>query len=271
MPAFPHTTCKSHGAFEPGNTGLDPCSEISKTMIHIFAAAHIGFFKSALFGKTDILDIARSRLGLFQIIFGCKTTVKTDLERIAAIDFLLPVQHRDGQIDIGRIAFYNQAIQNQVGSPAGQADLVAENRIPAVLDNDVGVRLKDRYHLVSGRNFLAHHNPSMGLVDNFPGKPGVVLDIGQKGNAARYYNAVFDHFGSGACLAEHLAGNFEQIDIFGFAFLFILGIKKSQHPAFGPSVVVAELRNLDPEFIPAALNKPGQHPYAVAQQGRIPY
>jgi hypothetical protein len=31
---------------------------------------------------------------------------------------------------------------DQVGSPACQADLVAENRIPAVLDNNVGVRFK---------------------------------------------------------------------------------------------------------------------------------
>ena len=145
MPAFPHTTGKSHGSFEPGDTGLNPGPEASKTMVNIFTAAHIGFFKSALFGKADIFNVAWGRLGLFQVLFGCKTTVKTDLERIAAIDFFLPVQHRDGQIDISRIAFDNQAIQDQVGSPAGQTDLVAENRIPAVLDNDVGVRLKDRY------------------------------------------------------------------------------------------------------------------------------
>lgn len=60
---------------------------------------------------------------------------------------------------------------------------MAENRIPAVLDDYVGVRLKDRYHLVYGRNLLVKHNPSMGQVDDSLGKPGIVLDIGQKGNA----------------------------------------------------------------------------------------
>jgi hypothetical protein len=158
MPAFPHTTGKSHGSFESGDTGLNPGPEASKTMANIFTAAHIGFFKSALFGKTDIFDVAWGRLGLFQILFGCKTTVKTDLERISAIDFLLPVQHWDCQIDISRLAL-----------------------------------------------------------------------------------------------------------------LFIFGIHNGQHPAFGPSVMVAELRYLEPEFIPAAYDKPREHPHAVAQQGRIPW
>ena len=169
MPTFPHTTGKSHGAFEPGDTGLNPGPEASKTVVNVFTAAHIGFYKTALFGKADIFNVAWGRLGLFQILFRCKTTVKTDLERIAAINFLLSVQHWDGQIDIGRIALDNQAIQDQVGGPAGQTDLMAENRIPAVLDDYIGVRFKDRYHLVCGWNLFVQHNPTMGLVDDFLG------------------------------------------------------------------------------------------------------
>ena len=111
-------------------------------MVNIFAATHIGLFKTALFGKTDIFDVTRLGLSLFQILLGSKATIKTDLERIAAIDFLLPVQHRDSQIYIGRIAFNNPAIQDQVGCPAGQTNLMAENRLTAVLDNDVSVRFK---------------------------------------------------------------------------------------------------------------------------------
>ncbi len=126
MPTLPHTASKSHGAFEPGYSRLDSGSEPSKAMIHIFTAAHIGFFKTTLFGKADIFDITRSSLGFFQIVFRCKPAIKTDLERITAIDFFLPIQHRDGQIHIGRIAFDNHAIQDQVRSPAGQTDLVPE-------------------------------------------------------------------------------------------------------------------------------------------------
>jgi hypothetical protein len=80
LPAFPHTASESHGAFEPGYTGLDPGPEPAKTMINIFTATHIGLFKTALFGKADVFDLARNRFGLSQIVFRCKAAVKTDLE-----------------------------------------------------------------------------------------------------------------------------------------------------------------------------------------------
>ena len=51
-------------------------------MIHIFTTAHLSFFKTALFSKADIFNL--TGLGQFQIDFGCKAAVETDLEWIAA-------------------------------------------------------------------------------------------------------------------------------------------------------------------------------------------
>lgn len=121
-------------------------------MINIFTTAHIGFFETAFFGKADIFDLAI--LGLFQIVFRCKAAIETDFERIATIDFFLSVQHRDRQSCVGRISFGYQAVQNQIRSAAGQAYFVAENSVPAVFDNNVGVRLEDGYHFIPGRNLL---------------------------------------------------------------------------------------------------------------------
>ena len=269
MPALPHTASKSHRAFEPGDARLDPSSEPTQAVVDVFATAHIGFFKTALFGKASILDTARGSLGLFQIVFGCKPTVKADLERIAAIDLLLSVQHRDGQIRIGWIALDNQTIQDQVGSPAGQADLVAENRIPTILDNNVGVRFKDRYNLVGGGNFLIQHNPSMGLVDDLFGKSSIVVYLGLNSGPRGCDGTVFDCFSGLVGIAEHLSGNFEQIEIGCLALLFTFGIHDIEHPAFGPSVMVAKWRQFDVQFIPGAHHKPREHPHTVDQQGRI--
>jgi hypothetical protein len=58
VPALQHTPVNSHGAFEPGDTGLDPGPESSKTMVNLFTAAHIGLFKTVLFGKIGIFDIS---------------------------------------------------------------------------------------------------------------------------------------------------------------------------------------------------------------------
>jgi hypothetical protein len=74
------------------------------------------------------------------------------------MDFFLPVQHRSGQIYIGRTTFDNPAVQGQVGSLAGQPSFVAAGRIPAILDKNAGVRFKDRCHIVAAATLLAGTN-----------------------------------------------------------------------------------------------------------------
>ena len=67
------------------------------------AAAHVGFLEAAFFGKANILDILG--LGFVQIVFGCKTAIKSGLERIAAIKIVLAVKHDFRQARVGGIAF----------------------------------------------------------------------------------------------------------------------------------------------------------------------
>lgn len=148
-------------------------------MIHILAAAHIGFIETTFFGKTNILDI--SILCKFQIVFGGESAVERYFERIAIINFFLAVEHRNRQIHIGRIAALDYTVQNQVGCPTGKANLVAVNRITPILDNDVGMRLKNRDNFFLGRDLLSHYHPPMCLIDDSFGKQGILLDLIQQG------------------------------------------------------------------------------------------
>ena len=70
-------------------------------------------------------------------------------------------------------------------------------------------------------------------------------------------------------LVGDLSGNFEQIDIGRLGLLFTFGIDDIEHPAFGPSVMVAKWRQLDVQFIPTAHHKSREHPHRIDQQGRI--
>ena len=130
-----------------------PARKLRKTMINMLTSAHLGFFKTTLFGEADILDLAR--LGLLQIVFGSKAAVKADLKRISTIDLFLPVQHRDRQAGIRRIAGSDHTVQDQIGGSARQADLMAVERIPTILDDDIGMRFEDRYHFFLSRNGFA--------------------------------------------------------------------------------------------------------------------
>lgn len=114
-------------------------------------AAHVSFRQAALFGKTDILDLAG--FSPPQILFGCKAAIKAGFERIASVDLFLPLQHRYRQVGIGRVAFGDDTIQNQIGSAAGHTDLVTKKGLAPVLDDNVGMRFKQRHHFVFGSDY----------------------------------------------------------------------------------------------------------------------
>ena len=84
----------------------------SEFLVNVVAAAHIFFFQAALFGKADILDVPF--LGFCQIVFGCETAVKSNLEWIPTVDLLLTIKHLLDQICVGGIAFKDHTVQDQV-------------------------------------------------------------------------------------------------------------------------------------------------------------
>jgi hypothetical protein len=127
---------------------------------------------------------------------------------------------------IGRIAFKHQAVQDQIGRSAGQTDFVTVMGIAAVFDDNVGMRFKDRYHLVGGIDFFTAHHPTNGLIDNFFSQLDIMIDLQR-----HRYNAQIspwhgvDDINSPFGVTDDLAGGFDQIGIGRLALFFPLGIE----------------------------------------------
>jgi hypothetical protein len=97
-------------------------------------------FKPRFLAKQTSL-IFRS-LAFDKLSFEANPPSRATFQRIPAVDLFLAIQHLFNQIRVGRIAFKDHAIQDQVGSAAGQADFMTVVGIPAVFDDNVGVFFK---------------------------------------------------------------------------------------------------------------------------------
>ena len=126
---------QTEAALEPGYPGFDSGTKLAELFVNILAAAHIGFFQAAFLGKAHVLDF--TFFGLGEIVLGSKTTVQSDLQWIAAVYLMLTIEHRFNQFAIGGVAFKDNTIQDQVGGPARQTDLMTVVCVSAILDDDV--------------------------------------------------------------------------------------------------------------------------------------
>jgi hypothetical protein len=79
----------------------------------------------------------------------------------------MSIQHWYGKISINRIAFKDPTGQDEIGCAAGQTDFMSKMGITIAFDNNVGMRLKDRYHVVLGVNCFTAYNPALSLVYRF--------------------------------------------------------------------------------------------------------
>ena len=93
------------------------------------------------------------------------------------IIYIRIIEHRLGQCDIGRVTVGNDAVNDQVRGAAGQTYLVAIKRVPSVFDNNIGVRLKDRDHLVGGWHRLAVNDSFFRLVDDTQSQINIVFQF----------------------------------------------------------------------------------------------
>jgi len=115
--------------------------------VHVETPAHVRCLDSASFCKADILDT--KRFGLPDIVFGSKTAIQNCFERRAPPDVFLAFNHGLRHVAVRWIALEHHAIEDRVGAPAGEADIMAEMRARSIFD-DVRVRFED------GNQFLRH-------------------------------------------------------------------------------------------------------------------
>lgn len=112
MEPFPGATRETEAALEPGYARFDAGTKPSEFLVYVFAAAHVLLLQAALFGKANILDL--SLFGFRQVILGSETAVQSNLERIAAVDLLLSIEHLLNQLRVGGIALKDHTVQDQV-------------------------------------------------------------------------------------------------------------------------------------------------------------
>ena len=104
-------------------------------------AAHVFDAEAAFFAETYVFDLFL--LCYLKVFLRSKATVKGHLERIATINLMLPIQHLRGQGGIGRIALNNDTVGDQPGTTASDTYLVSIQGVTVILDDNIGVRLKD--------------------------------------------------------------------------------------------------------------------------------
>ena len=81
----------------------------------------------------------------------------------------MALQHGRRQARVGRIAFNDQAIQDQIRGPSGQTDFMSVIGLPAVFDNHVRMGLEYGDDLFGCRYFLTLNDPPFGLIDHLFG------------------------------------------------------------------------------------------------------
>ena len=74
----------------------------------------------------------------------------------------MALEHRQEALGIGRIAGFDDDIEDQAARAGGQVELVAVLHVAAALDDDVGVRLEQADQLLAGRHRLAGEDPALG-------------------------------------------------------------------------------------------------------------
>ena len=260
---FPRAAVKSQAALDPGDDRFHAGPKAPQAIVDPLTAAHIFHLQPALLGKTHILDLAF--FGGRQVGFGSKPAIQGHLQRVAPINLMLSIEHGEGQFGIGRIAIGNHTVGNQVGSPHTKAHLVPIVGLPAVLDDDIGVRFEDRYDLLCGRDTLVLEHPAVGLSDHLAGQIDISFQLGAKANPLKACHALCQRDRRGG-ISHGFACQLEQISVGRRALSLFLGILHGQHAPLGATAMIGEL---DPD---TALTHPIQdsgQPHTVEKKRGI--
>jgi hypothetical protein len=70
-------------------------------------------------------------------------------------------QHRQQALAVGRVAGFDDEVEDQSASAGGEIEFVAVVDVAAALDDDVGMRLEQAYQLLAGRNRIPRPGPAV--------------------------------------------------------------------------------------------------------------
>ena len=267
LPSLPGAPVQTEAALEPGDARLDACPEAPKLLVDIRAAAHLFGLQAPLLGEAHVLDA--HGFGGLQIGLRSKSAVQSSFERVAPIDPFLPIEHGFCQGHIGRIAFDDLTIEDQVRAAAGQTNLVAEERVAPVLDDDVGVILEDRHDLLGGRHLLTIDDAALGLTDDPFGQCHIALQLQKQTHRCRPVKPERpEPLDRRAGRSQRFARVLDQIDVGAPTFIFLAGILDFDQAPLGYPLVVM-VSEPPRTQIPGSRLQSAQDPDTIVEQARI--
>src|SRR5215831_10830372 len=132
--------------------------------------------KTALFVEGDIADT--TRFGLIEIVTAGIAAVGRHLPGRGNAVGDVAVEHRQKALGIGRIAGFDDEIEDQATLAGDKVELVAILHVAATLDDNVGVRLEQADQLFPCRHRLAMQHPALALVEDARDQRQVMVDLG---------------------------------------------------------------------------------------------
>ena len=237
--ALPGAAVEAEDALEPGDDAFDAGPEVAQLAVDPGAAGHVGDLEAAVLGEGDVAH-APGLQGR-QIGFRGEAAVEGGLGGRAAVEVDLALDHGVGQRGIGGIAVEDDAVEDQRGGAAGQADLVAVERLAPILTKDVGVVFEERHDLLARGYALALEDAAAGLLDHPLAQRDEAGQLGRQGGAAWIALVpLLESFLDLARPADDLRGDAEQIPVGPSASLAVLGVEHLQPAPLGPPPTVAE-------------------------------
>ncbi len=173
--AAPGAAPQSISAFQARDAGLDASAEVSELAIDPAACDHVFDLEAALLVEGHVADAAG--FGSAQIFAAGIAAVGRRLTRRLAVKGDVAFQHRQQALAVGRVAGFDDEVEDQSASAGGQIEFMTVVDVAAALDDDVGMRLEQAHQLLASRHRLAGQDPPFGLRDDPLDQRLIVADL----------------------------------------------------------------------------------------------
>src|SRR5271168_1754373 len=272
LPGLPTTAIETEDPLQERDIAFDSCPKLPQPLVHPSALDHGTDLQTNALGERDILH---PRLfDVFQVELRGKRPIEDNLPWRPSKDVGLAIDHHLGQRRVRGIALQHSAIENHRGSTAGEADLVTEQRLPAILADDVGVRLEDRDDLLCGRHALSFDDPPTGLADHLLHERQVVVEsIGNAHDAERLGGVqlrgdlwLAQQVANAAPSGMDLFSDGEQVAVSPLPVGRLLGVEDPHAPSLGTSRAIAEGHQRGSKKLARLAQQPCDDTHAVPQQ-----